>query len=219
MVSLKSLLVMLFLLGSLGNAFAQDNFKELMQLQKRATEGPPADAQKAKGTLEDLAQKDDATATVILGQLYMTGGSGIAADTPKGLGLIRKAADLQNTDAMFILAMLHGNGRLGVQQDANLSNKWLIKAADAGHLEGQKLAAQRYLFGQDGMPTDFAKANKYFELASPSDPNSAHILGVHYYQGKGVPKDDQKAIHYWRQAAKAGHGPAQQFLRNRNLSW
>ena len=47
------------------------------------------------------------------------------------------------------------------------------------------------------------------EKAEAGDPKAQKSLGLLYYNGQGVPKDYEKALHWWRLAARQGNAKAQ----------
>ncbi|HCL19509.1 hypothetical protein GPK95_18795 [Odoribacter splanchnicus] len=40
------------------------------------------------------------------------------------------------------------------------------------------------------------------------------VLGLHYYQGKGVPKSKEKAIEWWRRVLEKGNTEDERMLKN-----
>jgi len=70
------------------------------------------------------------------------------------------------------------------------------------------LGAQ-YYHGIGGFPQDYNMAiklwNKAADLGSVKTPRTHHSLANLYHCGRGVEKDDDKAIHYYKIAAIGGH--------------
>ena len=65
---------------------------------------------------------------------------------------------------------------------------------------------------------DYATASSQFSEAAEQGHAAAQIsLGWMYAQGLGVPRDDQQALYWYRQAAKQGHPDAQAILYIRGL--
>ena len=54
--------------------------------------------------------------------------------------------------------------------------------------------------------------------AESGDPDAQSWLGTLYKEGRGVPKDDARALEYFMSAASAGCQSAIDELRNRGLS-
>ncbi len=48
--------------------------------------------------------------------------------------------------------------------------------------------------------------------AQAGDPEAQHDLGLRYAGGRGVPKDPERALRWYRAAAEQGYGPAQSSL-------
>ncbi len=70
---------------------------------------------------------------------------------------------------------------------------------------------------EDGMRAyvkgDYAVALKLWQpLAEQGDAQAQHNLGMMYESGQGVPKDDNKAVEWYRKAAEQGHANAQYSL-------
>jgi len=60
---------------------------------------------------------------------------------------------------------------------------------------------------------DYATAfSIWWPLARHGDPKSEASLGFMYYSGKGVQRDDQRALFWFRRAADAGQPTAQFYL-------
>lgn len=60
---------------------------------------------------------------------------------------------------------------------------------------------------------DYATAfSIWWPMARDGDPKSQASLGFMYYSGKGVRRDDQRALFWFRRAADAGQPTAQFFL-------
>ena len=60
---------------------------------------------------------------------------------------------------------------------------------------------------------DYATAfSTWWPLAKAGDAKSEASLGFMYYSGKGVRRDDQRALFWFRRAAEAGQPTAQFFL-------
>lgn len=63
---------------------------------------------------------------------------------------------------------------------------------------------------------DYATAVRGFrDLALKGDARAQSSLGNMYAEGRGVPKDDQQTVFWWRKAADQGDAPAQHNLGNR----
>jgi TPR repeat protein len=62
---------------------------------------------------------------------------------------------------------------------------------------------------------DYGKSLEYFTKAAELGDVEAHFcLGGTYYRGKGVEKDEKKAVYHLEQAAIGGHPGARGFLAN-----
>ncbi len=79
------------------------------------------------------------------------------------------------------------------------------------------LAAPAWAGYQEGIDAykrgDYDTAMKEWRpLAEQGDAEAQWFLGSMYYQGKGVPQDDQEAVRWYRQAADQGDAYAQNTL-------
>ncbi len=91
---------------------------------------------------------------------------------------------------------------------------WLRRAAEAGHLQAQTDLGGIYLEGgKAGIKPDGKEALKWFSMAAAQGSKEALVyMGLIHARGLNVPKNEQLAINYWREAAQAGIAEAQFYL-------
>ncbi|XP_072256696.1 death ligand signal enhancer [Pyxicephalus adspersus] len=135
-------------------------------------------------------------------------GKGVAKDMSKAAEYYRLAASGGHQFAKYRYAryLLHSNS--GETQSAL---QLFLEAAQAGVKE-----AQAYLgvFYSKESNFDPQKAARYFCMAAENgDIQSCYHLGVCYEKGFGVPASRLEAFRHYERAAKSGHKPAQQKLR------
>ncbi len=69
--------------------------------------------------------------------------------------------------------------------------------------------AMTYIGERNKQKGDYGKALEYWTKAAELGDVKAHCcLGILYYKGVGVEKDEEKAVYHWEQAAIGGHPPA-----------
>jgi uncharacterized protein len=90
----------------------------------------------------------------------------------------------------------------------------LVLAAIGGLLASEPARTDPFNNGLDAFnagdyPTAFST---WWPLAKAGDAKSEASLGFMYYSGKGVRRDDQRALFWFRRAAEAGQPTAQFFL-------
>ena len=85
--------------------------------------------------LSSLADKGDAAAQFLLGNMYDKG-EGAPQNLAEGIKWHRRAADQGHTEAQYRLGFAYSEG-IGVPQNYAEAVKWYRKAADQGHTEAQ----------------------------------------------------------------------------------
>ena len=154
-----------------------------------------------------LAAQGNATAQLMLGQLYLDG-SGVPQDDALALAWVRKGAEQSDPAAQNYLGMMYRDGE-GVTVDYAQAMKWFRKAADNGSAAGQDNVGSMYQLGQ-GVPRDYAEAMRWFRKASEqSNAAAQNDLGVLYINGWGAPQDFAQAMQWFRKAAAQGNAAAQ----------
>ncbi len=86
---------------------------------------------------------------------------------------------------------------------------WFQKAADLNYMPA--ITQLGIMYGADGsfgVPEDQVKASQLFlKAAQAGDAQAMNQLGVRYMRGKGVPRDINQAIQWWKKAAAEGGQP------------
>ena len=74
-------------------------------------------------------------------------------------------------------------------------------------------SASNFEHGRDGVKQDFRQAFElYCQLALKGDTESAYNMGFMYFNGRGVPRDLNLAVRWFKQAAESGDAQAQRML-------
>jgi len=140
-----------------GGASAQAGFQEGISAYKR---GHFSIALKE---LAPLAEKGDAKAQAILGQMHSSG-SGVPQDHAKAAFWYCKAAEQGHVKAQTSLGVMYKEG-VGVPQDEREAASWFHKAAEQGHAEALYTLGVMYERGQGAIQADLVQAHKWFNIA------------------------------------------------------
>ena len=141
----------------------------------------------------------------------LSDGTGIGKDETRATDLVKKAlpglkklAEQNDPWAQFALGVAFEDGK-GVAKDRKTAFEWYAKAARHG-----LAAAQNGL----GVTADDQKgAFEWFEKAAAQGNAPAFVnLGVALEQGRGTPKNEQKATEYYQKAADRGNCTGQFML-------
>ena len=136
--------------------------------------------------------------------------------------ILQYAADANDPTAQFQLGLRYAHGE-GVPQNDRYAVKWFRKAAE-NYAPAQCYLGECYEFG-DGVREDINKAFKWYtkaalprkvvspqvfphEVTQEEDKGYADAqcaLGHCYALGKGVAKDEKKAVELYINAAEQGH--------------
>ena len=131
-----------------------------------------------------------------LGLAYLTG-DGKDKDVQKAADHFTKAAKDNHGKAQYQLAKLYQQG-IGVKQSDAQHLKWLEKAASAGvHSAIRDLNAI-----QSNDKSTIAKQKS-------TNPTDFYSLGIQYYYGQSVKKDETEAAKWFMKAANKNHTRAQ----------
>lgn len=114
-----------------------------------------------------------------------------AADHVRIVEDLKKLADNDYMPAQYVLYILYGDGSNGVDKDMKESKHWLRKAA----LNGCEIARKFLYLSTNYLQPDGTVA---------TDTESEIVLGVIYYQGRGVEEDVEEAVKHFQAAADAG---------------
>lgn len=88
---------------------------------------------------------------------------------------------------------------------------WLRRAAEGGLLQAQTDLGGIYLQGgKDGVKPDGREAYRWFSAAAEQGSReSLYYLGYILHRGMDMPRDEVRALEYWRRAGEAGVAEAQ----------
>ncbi len=105
--------------------------------------------------------------------------------------------------AQYNLGLMYAQGK-GTQPNELQAKMWYTKAAEQGLPQAAyNLAILYHIEGERGAPHAFEQARYWYEKAATGGVMAAHNnLGTLYLQGKGGPKDIQKAFMHFQIAAQ-----------------
>ncbi|MGS2761681.1 T9SS type A sorting domain-containing protein [Sinomicrobium sp. M5D2P9] len=108
---------------------------------------------------------------------------------------IKTAASQGHKNAAYILATLYKDG-IGCVQDFSQALYWFEQAANLGSHRGAYGVGYLYMKGLGSVPQNYSKAISWFEKSDY--PMARHWLGVCYYFGYGVEKNESRAVEILR---------------------
>ncbi len=188
-VAMKKLLCIASLLMSL--CVAQDKGAHALEMANKA-----------------LAQNDYQKAIDYL-QKAMTSNTLTQSDYKKAIDYLQKAADLGNMEAYGALGYLYSlevrTPTFHIPKDPQKAIHYYKKVADLGNLKACFNIALLYRETKD-----YKNALIYLQKATKLPDKDAVakvylLLGYMHDVGQGVPRDAQKAMHYYQQAADLGN--------------
>ncbi len=182
-------------------------------------EGVKTNMKKAFPLFLKAAKAGDVEAQFRLGCCYCDG-DGVLANVKEGLLWIETAAERGHVNAQVVLGACYKNG-ICAEKDPYQSFKWYKKAANMKNEMAMMRVAEAYLAGS-GVAKNEREAARWFQSVIEVDskePATKTIrekcqiaLGRLYLRGKGLGKDEDKAVTLFRDAAKTGSVDAQYWV-------
>lgn len=169
--------------------------------------GVTKDIKKSHTFLEKSAAQKNAAAAHQLGRDLLSGVDDIPVDYTAARQWLEYAAGLGYTDSLVSLGAMYFDGV--IQKDYQKAYDYFKRAADLGNLYGVEWLGYCYCYGY-GVQQDLSKSLVCYETATMKTNNrdTLYMLGMIY--GYFIrPADDEKAAHYFLQAAQLGHPDAQ----------
>jgi TPR repeat protein len=137
----------------------------------------------------------------------------IATDNYEAAAL-RPEAVIGNINAARKLGFLYAEG-VDVPKNQAEAARWLQFAADHGDICAQ---AGQYEFGLAGAESKEMAFSLYTKAAQTGDDLAQYRLGLFYYNGFGVAKDDAQAKKWYQKAANQGNAEAESALQRLKVS-
>lgn len=163
------------------------------------------------GWLEKAANAGAAYGQYALGLAYFKG-TGLKQDKAEALRLFKLASDQDSSAAQLEAGRMLMLGD-GCERDQGGGLELVRRSADNLELDAI-LFLGRYYYGDEKRGSrDAAQAFAWFRLGAVMlMPEAQYWLGRMYYEGKGVPKDYNRAIQWLVESAKQGYQPAAVYL-------
>ena len=168
--------------------------------------GVPKDYEKALFWYEKAANKGNAKAQCMLGNIYELG-YGVKKNDAKAVEWYNKAAEQGNVYAQCRLGYMYEMG-LGVLKDYYKALELYQKAAKSGDARAQCRLGNMYEMGL-GVVVDYNTALDLYEKAAYRGNEKAQIkLASMYEKGKGVKQNYNKAFEWYQMSANQGNKDA-----------
>lgn len=140
-----------------------------------------------------------------LGDNYYFGINGIMQNLSEAIKVYSLQASHGNHYAQFRLGYCYNHGE-GVVKNISQCIRLYLAAAENGNALAQVHLGDLYLKGIE-VPRDTSTAISYYNRSDC--PYAYHCLALCYFNGTGVPKNKQKALMLWHDAAFKGLAEAQ----------
>jgi TPR repeat protein len=177
--------------------------------------GLAKDDREAARLFKLAANKGNSFGQAYLGDFYADGRGGLTMDTREAARLLKLAADQGNPFGQAFLGNLYAFGRGSLPKDEREAARLDKLAAGQGNPFGQAYLADLYTNGRGGLTKDPRESARLFKLAAEqfeADQGNADaqtFLGIFYRDGRGVTKDERKAVQLFKLAAEGGNAEAQ----------
>lgn len=115
-----------------------------------------------------------------------------------------KAANQGHADAEYGVAEAYQYGN-GVKIDYKEAVKWYERAADQGLTEALTELGYDYKFGDMNLSVNYGKSFAYYiQAAQKGDMAGQANVAEFYMEGKGIEKNEEEALKWYRKAAEQG---------------
>lgn len=165
------------------------------------------------------AEKGSTNAQISIARNHLSGEGGTEVSTAKALEYLRSAARGGNSEAMYYLGDFLSDGEYGdggswatITPDLEEGLPWIRKCA--AECSWPYVAYAQYDLGDlYYRAEDYVEALRWYRRAGEADWGEAqYMVGVMYYEGKGVPQSYAEAAKWFRLVAEQGKPEAQLIL-------
>ncbi|CAB4494969.1 uncharacterized protein OCT59_008795 [Rhizophagus irregularis] len=151
------------------------------------------------------AEKGDDISQYYVGKFYC-----IKQDYNKAIEWYSKSSEGGNIKAMFELGVCYEHGYYEVIKDEKKAFKFYLKSAEGGYKWALYRVGNCYHFGECSTFIDEYKAFEfYLKAAEKGHVYSQFLVARWYYDGKYIPKNEEKGFYWNRKAAINGNIDAQ----------
>lgn len=157
--------------------------------------------------LEDLSNRGNSTAQVVLGEAYMSGNN-LPRDPQVGVKLLRQAADRGAVRAKVDLAYAYVFG-IGLDKDPAQGHALVKRAADEGNPAAFAVMGEFLFFGWDGTKDETAAVEWFRKAADKGSSLAMRRLGEAYQGGRGRPADKVVAYAWFSLSASTAQSSSE----------
>ena len=144
-------------------------------------------------------EQNDPQAHFLLGLRYING-EDVPKDVEKGFLLVKKAAEMGFADAYHELGVCYYCGE-GTEKNLSAAVRWWAEGAAAGNLNSMTNLGLHYTNQKDKKLNE--KGIRLLETAAKRGQAEAQCnLGVTYWQGQGIEKNEKEGLKWLEKAAK-----------------
>ena len=144
--------------------------------------------------LQRAAKAGSGRAQAALGQMYLNGW-GVSKNYQISMNMFKHAAESQESAGLFGIGLLYEKG-YGVEKDVAKAFSYYKRAADMGSPLAKYCTGHAYMNGE-GTEKNVEQGLKYLERSETF--YAYEYLGWLYYEGKDVPQNYEKAMHWFQQ--------------------
>ena len=148
-----------------------------------------------------------------LGLMYYTGTSVTPKNLAEAFKLLTRAAAKNSANAQYGLGLMYAKGE-GVIASTADAITWFTKAAALNQTEAICELGVLNETGQWGVPVNLSESIKYYtQAAKLGNPRGMYLMGLAYFNGKGVTKNLQTCRTWLEKASAKGYKPAQDAIK------
>lgn len=178
--------------------------------------GVQKDIREALTLYKSAAEKGNTDAMVNLAMFFLDQDD--EKENELGFEYAMEAAENDHAYGMYLIALCYGSG-IGVREDQEKAFEYCEMGAKAGDVDAVCMLADFFADNSDEnvVEVDYREALNLYELATEIDEGCGYAyykIGLIYYFGFGVRKDEEAGMEYIRKAADLDEDYAIDFLDN-----
>lgn len=164
-----------------------------------------ADPEKAMRILKNIKNKDNPEYLFLMGYIYAYGTETIDIDVKKAIDYYIKAYKNGRLYSAYILQCCYRSGYGGMKPDKTKQIEWLNRGIESNVTECMVEMAQLCM-SEDSTYQTIHNPQRAIELLKKATRHGSgeayFIMGNCYYNGKYLPKDDDKAFECWSKSVE-----------------
>jgi hypothetical protein len=173
----------------------------------KTDQGAERDLEKAFHWFEKAAKQGHPEAQFEMARCYYFG-EGTEEDATEAAVWFEKAAMQGHVEAPFYLGGLYWFGE-GIERDEEKALNWWFLGASNGEPDCQHNLAAHYFNLGEKDPVNYRKAYYWYRQAAEGGlPGDQYMVGLMCEKGRGVEKDENAALSWYKKAAAQGHKEA-----------